>query len=97
VEIDWRRVEFQWDEWNLGHAARHGVTPELVLAVANGEPVVFENEGDGRSGSHVMIGSDEAGRFWTVIVLELTSEIWRPITGWPSTPSEIRLHKRKME
>jgi hypothetical protein len=32
------------------------------------------------------------GRFWTVILLELGSDLWRPITGWPSTGSEIRLY-----
>jgi hypothetical protein len=36
-------------------------------------------------------GDAPKGEFWTVILLELGNDLWRPITGWPSTGSEIRL------
>jgi hypothetical protein len=40
-----------------------------------------------------MIGPDEDGKFWSVVLLEIAPEVWRPITGWPSTNSEIRRYE----
>ena len=37
------------------------------------------------------VGDPPEGEFWTVILLERGNNLWRPITGWPSTGSEIRL------
>ena len=79
----------------------HGLTPRIVQLVAGSGPVLVPNKpGVGRSGSHVMIGvaaEGEApeGAFWTVILLELSNNRWRPITGWPSTGSEIRLYAER--
>jgi len=87
------RGRFDWDNDNLTHAARHGVTPDVVQQVAVNEPKLFANSGKGRSGSHLMVGPDDTGRFWSVVLLELTSELWRPITGWPSTNNEIRRYE----
>jgi hypothetical protein len=93
-------VEFEWDERNLRHIfedSPHGLTPQIVQTVAASGPLLVPNQpGVGRSGSHIMIGmATEAGaspgRFWTVILLDLGRDLWRPITGWPSTDSEIRL------
>ncbi len=82
-------AEFQWDTRNLEHAARHEVSPRLVLAIAANEPRLFRNSGTGRSGSHLMIGPEDDGRFWSIVLLRISEEIWRPITGWPSTNTEI--------
>jgi len=91
-------VEFEWDERNERHAAAHGVTPSLVIEVADTQPRFFPNSpGAGRSGSHLMIGPDARGRFWTVVLLDVSYERWRPITGWPSTNTEIRLYSMQGE
>jgi len=37
-------------------------------------------------------GDAPEGEFWTVILLQLGNNLWRPITGWPSTASETRLY-----
>jgi hypothetical protein len=39
-----------------------------------------------------MIGPDEDGRFWTIVLLYRDADLWRPITGWPSTNTEKRLY-----
>ena len=85
-------AEFQWDEDNLRHTAPHKVTPELVGEIADNQPKLIVHSGQGRSGSHKMIGPDNQGEFWTIIVLELPNDAWRPITGWESTRSEIRIY-----
>jgi uncharacterized DUF497 family protein len=90
--LNWRG-RFDWDETNLAHAARHDVTPAVVESVALGAPKLFPNVGAGRSWSNLMIGPDEDGKFWSVVLLEIAPEVWRPITGWPSTNSEIRRYE----
>jgi hypothetical protein len=91
-------VEFEWDERNLHHMLTdrpHGISPELVLEVSGRVPRLFPNAPDAartRSGSDLMVGPDVAGRFWTIVLLDRRNGLWRPITGWPSIPTEIRLY-----
>lgn len=82
--------EFEWDEENLEHLRPHGVTLELAEEIKDGAPLFFLNR-PGRGGTHMMIGPDDSGRFWTIILVEAGAEgRWRPITGWPSDNPEIR-------
>jgi hypothetical protein len=88
-----RVVTFRWDDGpsgNLEHCALHKLTPTVVCEVHGRAPLLFLNDPD-KTGSHVMVAPDARGRFWTVIILP-TAEPgeWKPITGWPSTKSEIR-------
>lgn len=85
---------FEWDEANAEHLLRHNLTPEVVDEVATvGRPILWrkrQRRRQRRSTRRQLIGRDRYGIFWTVVV-EPTRErgIWRPITGWPSTPREI--------
>ncbi len=90
VQEEYLRVdEFEWDEENEGHCAPHGVTPLLVDQVKDRAPKFFPNK-EGKTGTHMMIGPDRTGRFWTIIVLPAgKAGMWRAITGWPSTNPEI--------
>ena len=99
-------MEFEWDEHNLRHIlddSPHGLTPRIVYLIASSGPQLFPNKpGAGRSGSHMMIGTaaegdSPEGNFWTVILLKKGDDLWRPITGWPSTGSEIRLFMGREE
>ena len=88
------QLQFEWDDNNLRHVLEerpHGVTPTIVDSLIN--PKFYANVGVGRSGSHMMIALDETGRFWTVIVLDKGGNVWRPITGWPSTEPQIQLYQ----
>ena len=89
----------EWDDDNLRHIlveSPHGLTRLLVETVKDTAPLLFINEPrEGRSGTHVMIGPDADGRFWTVILLDRGLGIWRAITGWPSTKSEMSLYGRR--
>jgi len=81
--------EFEWDDNNESHCARHNVTPMVAEHVKDSRPKFFRNR-PGKTGTHVMIGPDDTGRFWTIILLEASrTGRWRPITGWPSDTAEI--------
>lgn len=89
-------LEFDWDEdkpenqhSNLRHCARHGVTPIVAAEVKDGLPKFFLND-PGKTASHIMIGPDFSGRFWTIAILSSAKPgLWKPITGWPSDKAEI--------
>jgi len=83
--------ELEWDEENEAHS-RHGVTPGVSASVLGNQPRLFANRA-GKSGTHMLIGPDEDGRFWTMILLDLGNGRFRPITGWPSTGSEARRYR----
>lgn len=86
-------TEFEFDRRNLGHLALHGIDGNLIYEVAAGEPVFRLNRPAGnRTGTHLMIGPDTRGRFWTIVLVLIDGDagIWRPITGWPSTRKEAR-------
>jgi hypothetical protein len=68
------------------------VTPDVSTSVLGNQPKLFENK-TGRTGTQMMIGPDEKARFWTVILTDLETGRFRPITGWPSTGQEIQRYK----
>ena len=91
-------MEFELDARNLKHFhedhPERGIDRALLDAIASGRPAVFENEPRAnRSGSHIIVGPDTSGRFWTIVALHIHGDTWRPITGWPSTDPEIRRHE----
>ena len=90
-------MDFEWDTdnlWHVEHEAAYKISPALVDEVGSVDPVIVENEpGLGRSGSHKMIGPNRAGRFWSIILLHRYDDVWRPITGWPSSNNEVRIHQ----
>lgn len=64
--------DLQFDERNRNHLIRHNLDHTLCRDVLGGSPRFFENaRGAGRTGSHVMISSDSAGRFWTIILVHV--------------------------
>ena len=94
-------MDFQWDEDNLRHVlveSPRGVTPRLLSEIADGAPKLFQNSPlAGRTGSHLMVGPDAKERFWTIVLLYMHDDIWRPLTGWPSTQLQIRLYRQEGE
>ena len=83
--------ELEWDDANIAHCEEHDLTPEVADEVLWREPVFFENR-PGMPGSHVMIGPDEAGKLWTIILVHVLGVRWRPITGYESEHGDIELY-----
>ena len=84
--------EFEFDAANTAHLARHGLDQNDVWDVWGDSPVVCERvQGDGVP-SFVMIGEVARGEMWTIVIwlADDTQWIWRPITGWRSTPKEVQ-------
>ena len=81
--------EFEWDEVNEPHCARHDLTPVTVQEVKDSRPKFFLND-PGKTGTHIMIGPDSMGRYWTIVIKPGgKAGLWWPVTGWPSERDEI--------
>ncbi len=54
-----------WDHWNIAHIARHGVTPEEVETVCNGELVLYKQSYKERL---MLLGETPAGRVLAIVI-----------------------------
>lgn len=71
-----------WDESNVAHLARHGVTPREVRDVLDGYHRVFRNRA-GRAADVLVIGRTSAGRRLVVALAWIDEDAnrMRPITA----------------
>lgn len=74
-----------WDEWNEQHIARHNVEPEEVEEVAFGRVSLAVKI---RRGRYRITGQAESGRYLTIFVDRVDSEVFYPVTARDSTDSE---------
>lgn len=74
-------VEFEWDDDNIQHLARHGLDADQVNAMLNSRITVIRNKRTG-SGEYKFVGSGRGGELITLVVARTaTPGRWRPITG----------------
>jgi hypothetical protein len=87
---------FEWDDDNEAECGNHGLSPEIAFEVLIGMARFFLNK-PRRTGTHMMIGPDNTGRCWTIPMLKTTkTNVWRPITGYPSAKSEMELYEDQL-
>jgi len=82
---------FQWDAWNIGHIARHNVTPEEAEEAFCNEPLFLR----GRSGTRMVLGRTEAGRFLTVIYVTRPGGSVYVVTARDMDRKERRRYRRE--
>lgn len=90
------RHEFEWDEENVEHIARHTVEPwEAEEAVADAGRAPFSARGKDRAG---VIGMTEDGRVLVVIVERVeraAGTIRRVVMARDATEGEKRIYRRR--
>lgn len=90
------RHEFEWDEGNVDHIARHGVEPwEAEEAIADGGRASLSARGENRAGA---IGMTEDGEVLVVIVERMERQagpVRRVVTARDATENEKRIYRRR--
>jgi len=87
-------VEFEWDDTNEAHLARHGLHPTQVNGMLGSRITAVKNKRTG-SGAYKLIGRTGGGILVTVVVAHTAvAGRWRPITGRRSSDAEARLYGR---
>src|SRR5579864_7494331 len=81
----WGESKFDWDQHNIGHVAKHRVTPEEVEQVLLNNPVFIEMRIDRRTGEEriLELGHTNLGR---VLFVAWTPRgaLMRPVTAYPA-------------
>jgi len=86
--------EFEWDDNNIEHIARHGVFPDEV------EDVAFDDDPwirKGRKGTRYMLGYTVAGRYLFVVYVLKGKGIARVITSMNMDDKTKKLYKKRVE
>ena len=80
-----------WDPGNVAHIARHGVSPEEVDHVCQGEHIGRDAYG----GRLLLIGPTDAGRLLAIVLEPLGEEAYYPVTARPASRKERRIYERE--
>ena len=82
---------FEWDEENIRHIARHGVTPEEAeQALWNDPTEAFEHEENGEQ-RFSQVGITDAHRC-LVVVTTWRGDLLRVVTAYSATRTDIKFY-----
>jgi len=74
-------LSFEWDEANVEHVGRHGISPDEVFAVFANEAIDLSYEAVGGEDRWTSIGHTDGLRI-LVIVWTIRGESIRPVTAF---------------
>jgi uncharacterized DUF497 family protein len=86
--------EFDWDEHNRRHLAKHGISRFDAEDVLSGNHILMEYQMEGGEHRWVAVGATRAGRILS-IVFAVRGEAMRPITGWAADKETAELFLRE--
>lgn len=84
-----------WDNWNIAHIARHGITQDEVEAVCHGNPTLFKQSYKDRL---VILGPNQDGRILAVIIGPVPNEpsgVYYAFTARPADRAERRFYDQE--
>ena len=85
-------TDFQWDEDNVAHIARHKVYPGEVEELAfDDEPWIRK----GRGGTRYMLGYTISGRYLFVVYTMKGKDIARVLTAMDMDEKSRRLYRKR--
>ena len=84
--------EFDWDEHNEQHLAKHGISRSDAEDVLSGNHILLEYQMEGNEQRWVAVGASRTGRILD-IVFAVRGEAMRPITGWAADKETADLYQ----
>ncbi len=84
--------EFEWNENNIDHIARHGVSPDEVEDVAFDDVPWIKK---GRKGTRYMLGYTVAGRYLFTVYTLRNKGVAKVITAMDMDDKTRRLYKKR--
>ena len=88
--------EFDWDEANIGHMARHGVRPEEAEQVILNDPVDLGMEFVEGEERHLNLGATVQGRVPLVVTTWREARV-RVVTAFEPLKRLLRFYYRERE
>jgi uncharacterized DUF497 family protein len=87
--------EFDWDDQNKGHLAKHNISRLDAEDVLSGDHILLEYQMEGDEQRWVVIGATRTGRVLQV-VFAVRGEAIRPITGWAADKETTALYLEQL-
>ena len=84
--------QFDWDEANTEHVARHGVKPEEAEQVMVNDPVELGTKMHEEEVRTVCLGRTDSGRF-LVVVYTIRNHRIRIVTAYPVSRRKRRIYE----
>lgn len=84
-------MEFDWDESNLAHIARHGISREEAEEAVTIDPLDVDVQEHGNEPRVLCFGRTQSGRLLTVVYAERAGKI-RVVTAYDMTKPQQRLY-----
>lgn len=88
-------LEFEWDDENIEHLARHSIAPDEVEELFEG-PVLRRRGGTDAPDRFRVLGRTATGRFLAVVYQLKAGNVVRAFTGWDMSPAERRYYERQV-
>lgn len=88
-------VEFEWDQDNVEHLARHSITPDEVEEVFDG-PILHRRGGTDSSDRFRVLGRSAAGRYLALVYQAKGRDVVRPFTGRDMRQHERAIYERQV-
>ncbi len=82
----------QWDDENVEHIARHGVSPREVEDICFGLHISAKSENQ----RYVLSGQTNEGRYLNVVVEQIGKGLFRPITAFEMSDNHRRKYRRRI-
>ena len=89
-------MEFEWDDDNLEHLARHSISADEVEELFE-STVVRRRGGTDASDRVRVLGRTASGRYLGIIYQQKARGVIRPFTGWDLRPHERDLYDRQVK
>ena len=86
--------EFDWDEHNERHLAKHGISRFDAEDVLSGDHILLGYQVEGGEQRWIALGETRTGRILNV-VFAVRNEAMRPITGWVADKETAQLFFRE--
>ena len=83
--------EFEWDDQNLRHLAKHNISRSDAQDVFTGNHILLEYQMEENEQRWVAVGATRTGRILS-IVFAVRREAIRPITGWTADKETAALY-----
>jgi uncharacterized DUF497 family protein len=89
--------DFEWDEYNEDHIARHGVDPYEAEEAATDPGAVFRRSGSDRFNNprYLCLGRTESGRILFLVLDRKWEGRWRVGTARNAVPRERKDYRRR--
>jgi len=80
-----------WDDANIEHIARHGLSPADIEDVCFSKHISFR----GRERRYILYGKTESGVMIMVVLEQLYGQVFRPITARAMSEREKHSYRKK--